>query len=117
TPGQRRGLGIASGQRLYVHRVEPATQTVVVGGEEGLFRSDCLVADLNLFDETLHHGQRRAEIKIRYATPAGSGRISPARDGALQITCDTPQRALSPGQSAVFYDGDRVLGGGFIQPS
>ena len=117
TPGQRRGLGIASGQRLYVHRVEPTTQTVVVGGEEGLFRSDCLVADLNLFDESLHHGPRRAEIKIRYATPAASGTIHPTPDGALHIMFDTPQRALSPGQSAVFYDGDRVLGGGFIQPA
>ena len=116
--GQHEGIAyFTPGQRLYVHRVEPATQTVVVGGEEGLFRSDCLVAGLNLFDESLTHGPRRAEIKIRYATPAALGTINPAQDGALHITFDSPQRALSPGQSAVFYDGDRVLGGGFIQPS
>jgi len=117
TPGQRRGLGIASGQRLYVHRVDPATQTVVVGPETGLFRSDCLVADLNLLDETLLSGPNRAEIKIRYATPASAGVLNPTGDGALQIAFESPQRALSPGQSAVFYDGDRVLGGGIIQPN
>ena len=117
TPGQRRGLGIAATQRFYVHRVEPATQTVVVGPEEGLFRSDCRVTDLNLFEETLSSDPRRVDIKIRYATPAAAGVLNPTANGALQIAFDVPQRALSPGQSAVFYEGERVLGGGIIQPN
>ena len=114
TPGQRRGLGIAAGQRLYVQRVEPATQTVVLGSEENLFRSDCRVGDLNLFGKSLDRpGQ--AEVKVRYATPAAPADLTPQDDGTIDVRFALPQRALSPGQSAVFYDGDRVLGGGIIQ--
>lgn len=114
TPGQRRGLGIAAGQRLYVQRVEPATQTVVLGSEDNLFRSDCRVGNLNLFDESLG-SPGRAEVKVRYATPASPAALMPTFDGTIDVRFASPQRALSPGQSAVFYDGDRVLGGGIIQ--
>lgn len=117
TPGQRRGLGIAAGRRLYVQRVEPATQTVVLGPEESLLRSDCRVADLNLFDQSVLGGPVQAEVKVRYATPAAPAMLAPRSDGTLAIQFSSPQRALSPGQSAVFYDGDRVLGGGIIQPA
>lgn len=115
TPGQRRGLGIATGQRLYVQRVEAATQTVVVGQEEELFRSDCRVGEVNLFDETLRTCITEAQVKIRYATPAAHATVSPDQNEMMTIRFAAPQRALSPGQSAVFYDGDRVLGGGIIQ--
>ena len=115
TPGQRRGLGIAAGRRLYVQRVEPATQAVVLGPEEGLYRQDCVVADLNLFDPSLHVGSIRTEVKVRYATPASPAALTPKSDGAFTVAFETPQRALTPGQSAVFYEGDRVLGGGIIQ--
>jgi tRNA-specific 2-thiouridylase len=117
TPGQRKGLGIAAGQRLYVHRVDPTTQTVVVGPEEGLYRTDCHVAELNLLDDILVTEPRRVAAKIRYATPPGMATVTSAENGTLAVDFETPQRALSPGQSAVFYDGDRVLGGGIIQPS
>lgn len=116
TPGQRRGLGIAAGRRLYVQRVEAATQTVVLGPEENLLRSDCRVADLNVFDPSILQGPVQAEVKVRYATPAAPATLMPHAEGTLCIQFASPQRALSPGQSAVFYDGDRVLGGGIIQP-
>lgn len=115
TPGQRRGLGVAAGERLYVQRVEPATNTVVLGTDESLLRSECTVADLNLFDESLTAGPREADVKVRYATPASPATLTPHADGTFTVRFQTPQRALSPGQSAVFYDGDRVLGGGIIQ--
>lgn len=116
TPGQRRGLGIAAGQRLYVQRVEAETRTVVLGTEDGLYRSDCLVRDLNLFDERLHEADTAAQVKVRYATPATPAALQPVSSGdGLTIRFAAPQRALSPGQSAVFYDGDRVLGGGIIR--
>ena len=115
TPGQRRGLGIATGRRLYVQRVVPETQTVVLGPEESLFRSDCVVADLNVFDDSVLEGPTQAEVKVRYATPPAYATLQPNEDRTVLVRFHTPQRALSPGQSAVFYDGDRVLGGGIIQ--
>ena len=115
TPGQRRGLGVAAGRRLYVQRVEPDSRTVVLGPEEGLYRSDCRIADLNLFDPTPLTRSVRTQIKVRYATPASPAALDPAPDGSLHARFETPQRALTPGQSAVFYDQDRVIGGGIIQ--
>jgi tRNA-specific 2-thiouridylase len=115
TPGQRRGLGIAGGQRLYVHRIVAETQTVVLSPENGLFRSECSVADLNVFDDSILAGSVEVHVKVRYATPVAPALLMPTSDDILPVRFHTPQRALSPGQSAVFYDGDRVLGGGIIQ--
>ena len=116
TPGQRRGLGIAAGQRLYVQHVNPSTNTVVVGPEEGLLRSSCDVKDLNLFDRSLLASKIDVAVKVRYATPATSATAEPVGHDTLRIHFHSPQRALSPGQSAVFYGGEQVLGGGIIQP-
>jgi tRNA-uridine 2-sulfurtransferase len=115
TPGQRRGLGIATGRRLYVKQVLPTTNMVVLGPEESLRRGQCDVADLNLFDPSLLTGPTEADIKVRYATPATPATIQSRSDGTLRIVFHEPQRALSPGQSAVFYRDDHVLGGGIIQ--
>ena len=115
TPGQRRGLGIATGRRLYVQQVLPATNTVVLGGEESLRRSHCDITDLNLFDPSLLTGPTEADIKVRYATAATPATIQPLSEGTLRILFHVPQRALSPGQSAVIYQNDHVLGGGIIQ--
>lgn len=116
TPGQRRGLGIAAGQRLYVQHVNPSTNTVVVGPEEGLLRSSCDVKDLNLFDRSLLASKIDVAVKVRYATPATEATAEPVGHDTLRIHFHSPQRALSPGQSAVFYRGEQVLGGGIIQP-
>ena len=116
TPGQRRGLGIAAGRRLYVHRVHPDTHTVVLGTEEGLYQTDCTVADLSVLDDTIRQARPvDTYVKLRYATPAAAAILTPQSDGTVRIHFSAPQRALSPGQSAVFYDGDRVMGGGIIQ--
>jgi tRNA-specific 2-thiouridylase len=115
TPGQRRGLGIATGRRLYVQQVQPATNTVVLGTEESLRRGQCDVADLNLFDSSLLSGSTEVEVKVRYATPATPATLQSLSEGTLRLLFHEPQRALSPGQSAVFYRNDHVLGGGIIQ--
>jgi tRNA-specific 2-thiouridylase len=114
TPGQRRGLGVAAGRRLYVQRVDAVAHTVVLGSEEALYRGTCSVSDLNLFEPSVRSAPSRAEVKIRYATPASPAAIQPQSADTLLLIFEAPQRALSPGQSAVFYDGDRVLGGGII---
>ncbi len=117
TPGQRRGLGVASGRRLYVQEVRPATNTVVLGPEAGLLREHCLVGDLNLLEASWGSDRSEVLVKVRYATPAVPATVEQADDHRLKIHFDSPQRALSPGQSAVFYRGDQVLGGGIIEPS
>jgi tRNA-uridine 2-sulfurtransferase len=116
TPGQRRGLGVSAGTRLYVHQVQRATNTVIIGPEEGLRRSACEVADLNVFDPSLTTQTTEVQVKVRYATPGTSATLTPLTSARLAIRFHEPQRALSPGQSAVFYRGSRVLGGGIIQP-
>jgi len=116
TPGQRRGLGVATGQRLYVQAVQAATNMVVLGPEASLFRTSCDVKDLNLFDRSLLTGKIDLDVKVRYATPATSATVTPVDVETLRIHFEIPQRALSPGQSAVFYRGDQLLGGGIIQP-
>jgi tRNA-specific 2-thiouridylase len=116
TPGQRRGLGISADRRLYVQRVDPTSHTVVLTPEADLFQSDCVVGDLNLFDRGVIRRPLEAEVKVRYATPPSLAILKPSGDGMLSLRFRQPQRALSPGQSAVFYDGNRVLGGGIIQP-
>jgi tRNA-specific 2-thiouridylase len=115
TPGQRRGLGIAAERRLYVVRVDAASNTVVVGRDEDLLEAACAVGDLNLVGLDRIDEPVRAQVKVRYASPAVPATIRPLEEGRLRVEFDAPQRALSPGQSAVFYQGDRVLGGGIIE--
>ena len=115
TPGQRKGLGLATGERLYVQEVHPETNAVVLGRAENLFRNACTVHDLNWLTadepQTLDH----VEIKYRYASPAVAGHVQPQTAGNLLIEFQEPQKALSPGQSLVLYHDDRVLGGGMIE--
>ncbi|MCC2641191.1 MAG: trmU [Nitrospira sp.] len=115
TPGQRRGLGIATGQRLYVQKVVPELGQVVLCTENHLVQSDCHVGDLSLFHGAIGRQPVGADVKIRYATPSSAATLVPSDNGTIQVRFHQPQRALSPGQSAVFYHGDRVLGGGIIQ--
>jgi tRNA-specific 2-thiouridylase len=116
TSGQRRGLGIAAGHRLYVQQVQPSTNTIVLGPEEGLLTSSCLLKDLNMFDCRLLSTGLEVMVKVRYATPATRASVELLDGDSLRIHFPTPQRAISPGQSAVLYHNDQVIGGGIIQP-
>ncbi len=115
TPGQRRGLGVATGERLYVQRIEAGSNLVVLGADQDLYRAECVVGELNLFDNRLLDAVIAADVKIRYATPSSPATLEPATGASLRVRFDRPQRALTPGQSAVFYEGTRVLGGGIIE--
>jgi tRNA-specific 2-thiouridylase len=117
TPGQRKGLGIAGGSRLYVHRVLPEMNLVVLGPAEGLDSTECLVSDLNIFSHEKLRESPRIHVKFRYSSPPVPATVHWTDSTLLTIRFETPVRALSPGQSAVFYAGDRVLGGGIIQMS
>ena len=114
TPGQRKGLGIATGNRLYVQRVEPDLNVVVLGSPEDLETNTCRVADLNMFSEASVE-EKKVDVKFRYNSPPVPAVLQWTDQRSLTINFETPVRALSPGQSAVFYEDDRVLGGGIIQ--
>ena len=111
TVGQRRGLGISKGEPLYVIATEPATQRVTVGRTEDLLRSSLRAHDINWISIAPITEPVRAEVKIRNRHAAAPATVHP--DGEVQF--DTPQRAVTPGQGAVFYSGDLVLGGGWIE--
>ena len=116
TPGQRKGLGVAFGERVYVQRVIPETNTVVLGSREELMIESCQVSDLRVFDVGGLENEVEIAVKIRYASPPVPATLEWIDDDSVLISFSSPQMALSPGQSAVFYQGNRVLGGGIIQP-
>jgi tRNA-specific 2-thiouridylase len=115
TIGQRRGLGIAAGRPLYVVRIEPATRRVVVGEESELRRETCEVRDVNWIAWESPAEPFEAAVKIRYRHEPASAVVEPRGANAACIRFHAPQRAVTPGQAAVFYSGDNVLGGGWIR--
>ena len=113
TVGQRRGLGLATGEPRYVVRLEPEENRVVVGGQEDLYRREFAVSRVNFVSGKAPEGPAPVSVKIRYKFQEAPAVLEATEDGAL-VVFDEPQRAITPGQAAVFYEGDRVLGGGVI---
>jgi tRNA-uridine 2-sulfurtransferase len=118
TVGQRRGLGLSStvhGERLYVIGIDSHQDRVVVGREHELYSERLTVCDLNYTGPALGQTPQNVDVRYRYRGPKIPGRIDLCGDGKLSVTFDAPQRAVSRGQSVVFYRQDRVLGGGIIE--
>ncbi len=113
TIGQRKGLGIATGSPLYVLSLDSDKRQVVVGPDHGLLTHSCCAQNINWIAMAEPPTSLRAEVKIRHQhRPVPATLLS---DGAsVRIEFDEPQRAVTPGQAAVFYQGDLVLGGGWI---
>jgi len=116
TVGQRRGLGLASGRRLYVVGIEGERRRVLVGEEQDLLREEMTAERVRWIPFERPGGILRATVRIRSNHPGASARIEEVGEGRARIRFDAPQRAICPGQAAVFYDGDLVLGGGWIAP-
>ena len=113
TVGQRRGLGLSGGPPRFVIRLEPDTRRVVVGSEDNLYR-DTLYADpVSWVSGHAPAPNTPVTVKIRYKFAEAPATVSSLDDGAL-VCFNEPQRAITPGQAAVFYQGDTVLGGGPI---
>lgn len=114
TIGQRRGLGISAPQSLYVCGKSLQTNQVILGKKEDLMSSSCLVNDINLIPWDHLDGPVQCKVKTRYRQPEQPATIEQIGEDLLKVTFHEPQRAVTPGQAAVFYDGDTVLGGGTI---
>jgi tRNA-uridine 2-sulfurtransferase len=116
TVGQRRGLGVALGQRAYVLRIDAMRAEVVVGRDErGLAAPGLLASDVHWLVDLDEGAQRRCAVQIRYRHGAAPATIERTSSTEVRVLFDEPQRAVTPGQAAVLYDGPRVLGGGWIE--
>jgi len=116
TVGQRRGLGVAAGEPLYVIATDPASQRVIVGGSGDLLRGSFFAVKVNWVSIAGVDEPVRAQVKIRNKHAAAPATLRATDDSArVEVIFDEPQRAVTPGQGAVFYDGDVVLGGGWIE--
>ncbi|MGC1484842.1 MAG: tRNA 2-thiouridine(34) synthase MnmA [Candidatus Acidiferrum sp.] len=115
TIGQRKGLGFSAGKPLYVLSIDPQRNRVIVGDDDSLRTTSFEVNGVNWVSIAKPASLLRAKVKIRHKHESAPALVEPLGDSRAQIIFDTPQRAITPGQGAVFYDEDRVLGGGWIR--
>ena len=115
TVGQRKGLGVALGRPLYVVSIDPGTRRVVVGDDSELMHRRAEVCDVNWISNAGLTEPRRVTAKIRNKHEPAEGVLSNSDDGSVVMTFNEPQRAITPGQACVFYEGDLVVGGGWIR--
>lgn len=115
TIGQRKGLGISSVKPLYVCEIDPKNNKVVLGDNEDLFSKSVDVCEVHWISGETPNEPVRCKVKLRYQMKEQAAVVYPGKDNnTVHIEFDEPQRAKTPGQAAVFYDGDVVLGGGII---
>ncbi len=117
TVGQRKGLGVATGSPLYVIQIKNDTRQVVVGKDEELYSRTLRARRVNLISTLEVREPMRVAVKIRHKHQPAPAVIQSSGPDEIQVTFDEPQRAITPGQAAVFYDGDIVVGGGWIESS
>ena len=114
TLGQRKGLGISAKEPYYVCKICTENNTVVLGGKDDLFTKEVYVDDFNWISGEAPIEEIRIKAKTRYRQKEAPASLAVLEDGTVKLTFDEPQRAVTPGQAAVVYDGDIVLGGGTI---
>jgi tRNA-specific 2-thiouridylase len=114
TVGQRKGLGVATGSPLYVIQINGEKGEVRVGGGQELLSRSLIAHKMNWIAIDELRGSIRVHAKIRHRHEPAPAIIEKAGHGEVRVTFDEPQRAITPGQAVVFYDGDLVVGGGWI---
>ncbi len=114
TIGQRKGLGRAFGEKRFVIGIDAALNVITIGPEDALMARGLLAEDVRWTAGAAPADEIRAGVKVRYRTPAAPATVTPLDGQRARVVFDAPQRAITPGQAAVFYEGDEVLGGGAI---
>ena len=114
TVGQRKGLGIAADAPLYVKRIDAQENRVVLSGNDALFSRELTANDFNWIAYDVPPRELRATARVRYHQREQAATVTVLSDGHVHLVFDEPQRAITPGQAVVLYDGDTVLGGGTI---
>ena len=114
TVGQRKGLGVATGSPLYVIQIAGANKQVVVGSDEHLYSRTLRARRVNFISVDHLYDPMRVAVKIRHRHEPAPAVIENSSDDEVLVTFDEPQRAITPGQAAVFYQQDLVIGGGWI---
>lgn len=115
TIGQRKGLGVAAGQHVYVLHKDEQNNTITLGSNEALFSSRLTAGAVNWIEGRAPEKPLRVTAKTRYSQTEAPATVTPLPDGRIQVDFDQPQRAITPGQAVVLYDGEVVLGGGTIE--
>ncbi len=114
TIGQRKGLGIALGEPAYVTEINSIDNTIRIGSKEDLMSTEFSLADVNIIDNSRDGEKFSANVKIRYHDKGNEAAVQKGSDGKWSVKFNNPVEAVTPGQSAVFYDSDRLIGGGII---
>lgn len=114
TIGQRKGLGLSFGQPMYVTKIDPAANEVTLGPEGSQYAPGLLAQDINWVALDNPREPFRAGVKVRYSARPAPAWVIPLEDGGVRVEFDQPQRSVTPGQAAVFYQDDAVAGGGTI---
>lgn len=115
TIGQRRGLNLATGNRIYVCGINASDNTVIVGEEKELYKKAFDVSDINLIALDRIDSPLRVKVKTRYKQTEQPATVLQTGENRIHVEFDEPQRSVTSGQAAVFYDGDIVIGGGTIE--
>ncbi|MBD1928334.1 tRNA 2-thiouridine(34) synthase MnmA [Trichocoleus sp. FACHB-90] len=115
TIGQRKGLGIAAAEPLYVVALDAVRNRVIVGDRASTHKPECTIQRLNWVSIPQPTNPIRAEVQVRYRSQAEPVSVIPLEDSRIKLVFDEPQFGITPGQAAVLYDGDIVLGGGIIE--
>jgi len=115
TVGQRKGLGFAAGERRYILEIVPGRNDVVIGQREELLASGLRASRVNWLIDPPQAAALMCHAKIRYRNAGSPAQVTPLPDGGVRVEFEEPQSAVTPGQAVVFYVGERVLGGGWIE--
>lgn len=115
TIGQRKGLGLSLGRPVFVIGINAKTNEVVIGSEDDIFKTDLIATDVNFIPFDKLEDEMKVQAKIRYSARPAEAIISPLENGRVKVSFSEKQRAITKGQSVVFYNDDIVVGGGIIE--